>query len=265
MSRTRIVITGVLLFLSLTAASWSIATALPLAPQSPSGPDPLDAATPALTKPITVQFANASLAAILNSLGTISGIRITYETGYEDRRYSVELQGVTPREALRQVLSANDLSYRGLNEQTIVVGPDRSAIRGVARFGASTKDASNRATPAGPSGTVVGTPRPGELTQAPISRPLRIGRDIEARPAKIYQVNPVYPEDAKAAKVQGIVVLDVTVGADGTVTGLRLVQSVPLLDQAAMDAVNLWRFQPTLLNGVPVEVEMTVTINFTLI
>jgi TonB family protein len=42
------------------------------------------------------------------------------------------------------------------------------------------------------------------------------------------------------------------------------VQSVPLLDQAAMDAVNLWRFEPALLNGVPVEVEMTVTINFTL-
>jgi periplasmic protein TonB len=67
-----------------------------------------------------------------------------------------------------------------------------------------------------------------------------------------------------AAKVQGVVLLDVTIGTDGSVTGLRLVQSVPLLDQAAMDAVNLWRFEPALLNGVPVEVEMTVTINFTL-
>jgi protein TonB len=66
------------------------------------------------------------------------------------------------------------------------------------------------------------------------------------------------------AKVQGVVLLDATIGTDGLVKGLRLVQSVPLLDQAAMDAVNLWRFEPALLNGVPVEVEMTVTINFTL-
>ena len=66
------------------------------------------------------------------------------------------------------------------------------------------------------------------------------------------------------AKVQGVVLLDAMIGTDGTVKGLRLVQSVPLLDHAAMDAVNQWQFEPALLNGAPVEVEMTITINFTL-
>ena len=227
MSRTRIALTGMVLSLSLAAASWSIASALPLSLQTSSGPDPLDAGTPGLTEPVTLRFSNASVAAILNTLGTISGIRITYETGFEDRRYSVEFRGVSPRNALRQVLSDNDLIYRGVDEKTIVVSP-RSGI--VARF--------------------------------PV--PLRVGQDIQTPPRKIFEVKPIYPEDAKAAKVQGVVLLDVTVGTDGTVKGLRLTKSVPLLDQAAMDAVNQWQFEPALLNGVPVEVEVTITINFTL-
>jgi TonB family protein len=226
MSRTRIAFTGTVLTLLLAAASWSIAGALPLPGQTPSGPDPLDAGTSALTQPVTLRFSNASVAAILNSLGTISGIRITYETGFEDRRYSVEFRAVPPRDALRQVLSDNDLTYRGVDEKTIVVSP-RGAI---ARFPA----------------------------------PLRVGQDIQTPPRKIFEVKPIYPEDAKAAKIQGVVLLDVTVGTDGTVKGLRLVKSVPLLDQAAMDAVNQWQFEPALLNGVPVEVEVTITINFTL-
>ena len=227
MSRTRIALTGMVLSLSLAAASWSIASALPLSLQTSSGPDPLDAGTPALTQPVTLRFSNASVAAILNSLGTMSGIRITYETGFEDQRYSVEFRGVALRNALRQVLSDNDLAYRGVNENTIVVSAQRGVV---ARF--------------------------------PV--PLRVGQDIQTTPRKIFEVKPIYPEDAKAAKIQGVVLLDVTVGTDGTVKGLRLTKSVPLLDQAAMDAVNQWQFEPALLNGVPVEVEVTITINFTL-
>jgi protein TonB len=255
MSRTRVALTGLVLLLVLTATGWSIAAALPLPQQLLSGPDPLNADTPALTEPVTLRFSNASVATILNLLGTVGGIRITYETGFEDRRYSVEFRGVAPRDALRQVLSENDLNYRGVDEKTIVVVQQRGNT--VARFGAS---------PAGQSGTLVGSTRPGEptATGTPTRRPLRVGRDVDTPPKKIFEVKPIYPEDAMAAKVQGVVLLDVTLGADGNVKGLRLVKSVPLLDQAAMDAVNQWQFEPALLNGVPVEVEMTITINFTL-
>ena len=262
MSRTRIALTGMVLSLLLVGTSWSIATALPLPQQTPSGPDPFDASTPALTQPVTLRFSNASVAAILNTLGTISGIRITYETGFEDGRYSVEFRGTAPREALRQVLSDNDLTYRGVDEKTIVVSPQRG--NAVARFRAPAPREPNAAAPAGQSGTLVGSARPGEPTATPTRRPLRVGRDIETRPRKIFEVQPIYPEDAKDAKVQGVVLLDVTVGTDGTVKSLRLLKSVPLLDQAAMDAVNQWQFEPALLNGVPVEVEVTITINFTL-
>jgi protein TonB len=77
-------------------------------------------------------------------------------------------------------------------------------------------------------------------------------------------VSPVYPAIAQAARVQGIVIIEATIGADGQVTNARILRSVPLLDQAALDAVRQWQFTATLLNGVPVPVIMSVTVNFTL-
>jgi protein TonB len=64
--------------------------------------------------------------------------------------------------------------------------------------------------------------------------------------------------------VSGIVIIEATIGKDGSVRDARVLRSVPLLDQAALDAVRQWRFTPTLLNNEPVEVIMTVTVNFTL-
>jgi protein TonB len=77
-------------------------------------------------------------------------------------------------------------------------------------------------------------------------------------------VTPVYPPIAQAARVQGIVIIEATIGEDGQVTNARILRSVPLLDQAALDAVRQWHYVPTMLNGVPVPVIMTVTVNFTL-
>ena len=77
-------------------------------------------------------------------------------------------------------------------------------------------------------------------------------------------MNPIYPAVAQSAKVQGVVILEVLIGTDGKVTNARVRRSVPLLDQAAIDAVMQWEFTPTLLNGQPVPVLMTMTVQFTL-
>jgi len=92
---------------------------------------------------------------------------------------------------------------------------------------------------------------------------LRVGGSI-AVPKRIQNADPVYPELAKNAGVQGVVILEVTVGEDGAVSDARVLRSIPLLDTAALDAVKQWRYEPTLLNGVPRPVIMTVTVNFTL-
>lgn len=93
--------------------------------------------------------------------------------------------------------------------------------------------------------------------------PLRPGGLIKY-PAKVHHVPPIYPRIAQDARVSGIVILEAIIGVDGRVQDVRVVRSKPLLDQAAIDAVRQWRFTPTLLNGVPVPVILTVTVNFAL-
>jgi len=95
------------------------------------------------------------------------------------------------------------------------------------------------------------------------ARPIRVGGNIR-QPIKTRDVKPVYPPLAASAKVSGIVILEVTIGGDGRVVDARVIRSIPLLDQAALDAVRQWEFVPTLLNGVPAPIIMSVTVNFTL-
>ncbi len=91
---------------------------------------------------------------------------------------------------------------------------------------------------------------------------VRIGGQIKP-PHKTKDVKPVYPAIAQSARVAGMVTIEATIGSDGKVMDAKVVRSIPLLDQAALDAVLQWEYTPTLLNGVPVPVLMTITINFT--
>jgi protein TonB len=113
-------------------------------------------------------------------------------------------------------------------------------------------------------GVVGGLPEaPPPPPPPPPAQPVRVGGQIRA-PTQIRKVNPVYPAIAQSARVQGIVIIEATIGPNGKVQDARVLRSIPLLDQAALDAVRQWEFTPTLLNGVPVPVIMTVTVQFTL-
>jgi len=83
-------------------------------------------------------------------------------------------------------------------------------------------------------------------------------------PKRISGVTPEYPLIARNARVQGVVILEAVINERGEVGRMKVLKSVPLLDQAAIAAVQQWRYTPTLLNGVPVSVLMTITINFKL-
>ncbi|NOT25215.1 MAG: energy transducer TonB [Acidobacteria bacterium] len=92
---------------------------------------------------------------------------------------------------------------------------------------------------------------------------VRVGGRIKP-PIKIKDVQPLYPAIARSARVAGVVTIDATIGPDGKVMDTTLVRSIPLLDQAAIDAVRQWEYTPTLLNGRPVPVVVTIAINFVL-
>jgi protein TonB len=80
----------------------------------------------------------------------------------------------------------------------------------------------------------------------------------------IHRVNPTYPQLARQARIQGPVVLQAEISKDGTIQNLRLISGHPMLAPAAIEAIKQWRYKPYILNGEPVEVETTITFNFTL-
>jgi TonB family protein len=93
--------------------------------------------------------------------------------------------------------------------------------------------------------------------------PVRVGGNIRM-PRRLTYVSPAYPEIAKEARVQGVVILECTISAEGNVTDVTVLRGIPLLDEAAIQAVRQWRYAPTLLNGQAVPVIMTMTVNFRL-
>jgi protein TonB len=97
---------------------------------------------------------------------------------------------------------------------------------------------------------------------APVA-PVRVGGEIR-EPRKIRHVTPVYPDLAMAAHVHGSVTLECLVSPQGLVTTVKLVRGIPLLNTSAIDAVTQWMYTPTLKDGVPVPVILTVTVRFDL-
>jgi len=106
-----------------------------------------------------------------------------------------------------------------------------------------------------------GGPPPPPKIAAPTR--IRVGGNVAA--AKLVnQVQPVYPAIARTAHVSGTVMLHAIIAKDGSIQELEYVSGPALLMKAAMDAVHQWRYQPTLLNGEPVEVDTSIQVVFTL-
>lgn len=115
--------------------------------------------------------------------------------------------------------------------------------------------------PGGVVGGVVG----GLLGAEPPSPPpvVRVGGKIHP-PKLVHRVDPEYPPLAIQARVSTLIILEAQVGVDGRVKSVRVLRGHPLFDDAAMAAVKQWRYQPLLLNGLPIEFILTVTVTFRL-
>lgn len=109
-------------------------------------------------------------------------------------------------------------------------------------------------------GVVGGLP---EAPPPPVVKPMRVGGDIRP-PRKLVDVAAVYPPLAIQAQLEGFVIIEATIDPTGHVANATVLRSVPLLDAAALEAVRKWVYTPTLLNGVPTPLIMTVTVTFRL-
>ena len=102
------------------------------------------------------------------------------------------------------------------------------------------------------------------FAQTPGGPPYRVGGDVKA-PIVITRVEPVYPAEARANRVSGIVITEVVIDRTGVVRDAKVLKPLPYgLDQAALDAVKQWQFRPGTLHGEPVDTIFNLTVNFKL-
>jgi TonB family protein len=112
----------------------------------------------------------------------------------------------------------------------------------------------------GIAGGVISKEEEAKLMQLP---PVKTGGSIN-EPQKLKSVDPVYPEVAKKARIQGEVILEVETDIYGQVMNIKVLRSIPALDQAAIDAVRQWIYQPLIVDGKPRRAIFPVTVNFIL-
>ncbi len=117
--------------------------------------------------------------------------------------------------------------------------------------------------PARPLADLADTLAPPVRPAVPAAGPIRLHQGVAA-PVPLSNPPPAYPSIARTARVEGTVILDVVIDETGRVASARVLRSVPLLDQAAVDAITGWQYEPARLNGVPIAISMTVTVRFTL-
>jgi len=122
-------------------------------------------------------------------------------------------------------------------------------------------------TPGGVLGSILSSaavaPPPPPPPQSTTPKRIRVGGNVE-QAKLIFKPVPEYPPLAKVARIQGVVRLEAIISRDGTVQDLKVLSGHPLLVKSALEAVQRWRYQPTLLNGEPVEIVTEIDVNFTL-
>ena len=282
MSSRRIVASCAVMALALPLGTWTAVSAFPLrgdggqATQLATGPGPLERRAHAVTPenpvprrvhyepPIVPDVAKAASAKIavkitVDNAGNVAEARPT-AIAVKDAGFSIEAAGDNMAEKLTATASLwpSEPAVAAAARETVMALVD-SAMTSVRGW--------RYDPPADAPLTFSITLRYGAEPEAMIFSPkdaggaLRVGGGIKP-PVKIRDVRPVYPEVARAAGVAGVVILEARIATDGSVEEAHVLRSIPLLDQAALDAVKQWQFMPTLLNGVPTPVIMTVTINF---
>jgi len=117
--------------------------------------------------------------------------------------------------------------------------------------------------PGGMLGGVMGSMGTGAVPKLEAPKKVRVSQGV-SEGLLVHKVTPQYPSLAKQARIQGDVVLHAEIGKNGKVEQLQVVRGQPLLTAAAIDAVKQWQYKPYFLNGEPVAVDTTITVNFEL-
>lgn len=169
-----------------------------------------------------------------------------------------------PKPVTKVEISPNEIRVPTKIPQKIVTTPEQSSAAAPSIAGVV------GGVPGGVAGGTVGGVIGGVLGAAPSTTPapppkqrVRVSQGV-VQGLLIHQVKPEYPPAARAAHIQGEVVLHAIIGKDGAVRQVQVISGPPMLASAAQNAVKQWRYKPYILNGQPVEVDTTINVNFTM-
>jgi TonB family protein len=199
------------------------------------------------------------------SAGVLGGIIPSAPTPWEGRTVRIDVQGLSD-ESQADLLSQLPVHDGG----TLSLEAFQNVIRAVKAFDehlsfAAMTTGSNEVTLriAAPGGGRMPAVYTGVYASGTPQPTIRAGGNVQ-QTKLVSQPRPVYPLEAKQAHIQGVVQLSATIAKDGTVRNPEVISGHPMLVQAALDAVRQWVYQPTLLNGQPVEVVTQIDVSFTL-
>jgi len=243
---------------SLAGSSQPVSISFRLPDNAPAAQPPA-AATPTRAQrvAIAVEFARRTTSQPASAGRTIKGINVI---GLSDQLRADLLAQLPVREG--DTISAESLAnillvLRGFDEHLSVSTPPVGSNEVMLEIRApGSVTIAPQAMTAAPAAASAGADAP------PLDR-IKVGGSVQQ--TKLTTMSrPVYPPEAKAARSQGVVKLNATIAKDGTIQHLEVISGHPLLVQSALDAVRQWVYQPTLLNGQPVEVQTEIDVNYTL-
>jgi TonB family protein len=255
MSSSRVAVASCVLVLALGLGTWEAVKAFPLYGEGQDQRPPRDPLTPEAHHRLAQQLWQKA-----NADTTLT----------PEQRLDTILKGIAAED---RALAMNPDYLPSINYKSIFLrmqanltkDPEQQQI--LLRQADELRDKSRALQPGAPASNMafVAAPAPSPEFQAMLDRfkPVRIGGEIKV-PVKVKDVKPVYPPIAQSARVQGVVIIEAIIDATGNVAASRVLRSIPLLDQAALDSVNQWQFAPPLMNGSPSAFIMTVTVNFAL-
>jgi len=216
----------------------------------------------AANRKVSLSVREQALADVIDQVAKLAGFSVTWDGARPATPTSIIVSDAAVQEVLALLAEGRNIEFEVTDPSTLVVA---SRPYNVIRLRKPAEE--TEPEPSAPTYNVIRLREPAEETAPEPSDPNASYRvvGVDQEPQRTFYVAPQYPDEARRAGTEGTVVIEATIDKQGGVKSTKVTRGLdPLLDQAAVDAVKQWKYAPTLIDGEPVEVVVTITVRFRL-